>query len=265
MSIDTLVRAQYEEEGELAKLPGIRHGFFTRNGGVSEGIYATLNTGAGSHDDPKHVRENKERVAETIGVSPENLITLFQVHGDRVITVTAPFGGERPEADGLVTATPGLALGILTADCAPVLFADAKNRVIGACHSGWKGAFAGIALKTVEAMEALGAKRDRIHAAIGPCIGAESYEVDKSFYQRFLEQTPQNAPFFRVSKDRAGHYHFNLSGYVRATLQACGVKPVNVLAKDTCFHENDFFSFRRKTLRGEADYGRQISVITLLP
>lgn len=255
--------AIYETEETLAGLSGIKHGFFTRNGGVSEGIYASLNIGAGSNDDPQAIAENKRRVAETMGVTPDHLLTLYQIHSDTVLTVDAPFTGERPQADGMVTTTPGLALGILTADCVPVLLADPVAKVIGACHSGWKGAIADIALRTVEAMEKQGAKRERIVAAIGPCIGQDSYEVDAAFYGRFLEKTSENEHFFIPSVQKPGHFHFDLPGYVQAGLQNCGVAKSNILAKDTCFHENAYFSYRRKTLRGESDYGRQVSVIVI--
>lgn len=255
--------AIYETEQNLAVLSGIRHGFFTRNGGVSEGIYASLNVGAGSEDAPEAVAENKRRVAEAVGVTPERLLTLYQIHSDTVLTVDAPWQGERPQADGMVTATRGLALGILTADCVPVLFADPIAGVVGACHSGWKGAISHIPQKTVEAMEALGAKRTQIVAAIGPCIHQPSYEVDAGFYQRFLDESPENSRFFAPSATKAGHWHFDLPGYVQNGLLNCGVAKTNILAKDTCSQENAFFSYRRKTLRGETDYGRQVSVIVL--
>lgn len=255
--------AIYETEDNLASLPGIRHGFFTRNGGVSEGIYGSLNIGAGSDDAPEAVAENKRRVAAQMGVEPERLLTLYQIHSDIVLTVDSPWPGERPQADGMVTATPGLALGILSADCVPVLFADPVARVIGACHSGWKGAIAHIPEKTVAAMEALGATRANISAAIGPCIGQVSYEVDEGFYQRFLQEKAENARFFIISTLKPGHWHFDLPGYVAEGLRNCGVAKTNILAKDTCSQENAFFSYRRKTLRGENDYGRQVSVIVL--
>lgn len=263
---DILQRATYEQDEMLAGLPGIRHGFFTRHGGVSEGIYASLNVGAGSEDNPAHVAENKRRVAEAMGVAPDRLLSLYQIHSDRVIPVTGPLPpGEKPQGDGLVTATPGLALGILTADCAPVLFADAQARVIGACHAGWKGAVQNIMERTVQAMEALGAKRGNTVATVGPCIAQASYEVGPEFRATFLDAAAGNDRFFTPSDRREGHYHFNLSGYVQETLQECGIAAANVLARDTCFLENDFFSNRRRNLRGEPDYGRQISVIVLEP
>lgn len=263
---DTLQRTTYEQDDKLAALPGIRHGFFTRRGGVSEGIYAGLNIGAGSDDNPMHVAENKKRVAEAMGVTPDRLLTLYQIHSDRVVTVSGSFpSGEKPQGDGLVTATPGLALGILTADCAPVLFADAQARVIGACHAGWKGAVQNIMERTVQAMELLGAARGNIVAAVGPCIGQASYEVGAEFYTTFLNTNAWNDRFFKPSASKEGHYQFDLPGYVRKALQECGIAAANVLARDTCFLENDFFSNRRRNLRGEPDYGRQISVIVLEP
>ncbi|MBM3617653.1 MAG: peptidoglycan editing factor PgeF [Alphaproteobacteria bacterium] len=257
--------AIYETDDSLSALSGIRHGFFTRNGGVSEGIYGSLNIGAGSDDAPDAVAENKRRVAEAMGVSPENLLTLYQIHSDIVLTVDSPFVGERPQADGFVTATPGLALGILTADCAPVLFADADAKVIGACHSGWKGAITDIPLRTVEAMEKLGAKRENITAVIGPCISQPSYEVDAKFRENFVQKDAKNARFFIENTQKNGHFFFDLPGYVKHRLEICGIAKTNILAKDTCSNENAFFSYRRKTLRGEKDYGRQVSVIVLEP
>lgn len=259
-------QAQYMQDAGLAALPKVRHAFFTRNGGVSEGLYATLNVGIGSDDNLTHVQENRRRVAATMGVAPEQLMTLYQVHSARVLTVDAPFAeGERPEADGMVTNVPNLALGILTADCAPVLFADAEARVIGACHAGWKGAFKNIMEATVEAMCELGATRGNITATVGPCIGQDSYEVDQDFFNLFMSEEAANAMFFRKSEVKAGHHHFDLGGYVRHMLERCGIAASNLLAKDTCFAENAFFSNRRRNLRGEADYGRQVSAIMLLP
>lgn len=263
---DILQRVAYEQDGKLAALPGIRHGFFTRHGGVSEGMYASLNVGAGSEDNPAHVIENKRRVAKAMGVAPDRLLSLYQIHSDRVVTVDAPFPpGQKPQGDALVTALPGLALGILTADCAPVLFADAQAKVIGACHAGWKGAVQNIMERTVQSMEALGAKRGNIVAAVGPCIAQISYEVGAEFHATFLNANAANERFFAPSASKEGHYHFDLPGYVRQALQDCGIAAANLLARDTCFLENDFFSNRRRNLRGEPDYGRQVSVIVLEP
>lgn len=259
-------QAEFLQDDGLAQMDGIRHGFFTRNGGVSDGIYATLNVGEGSDDVAENVQENRRRVAAAMDVPVENLLTLYQVHSARVLTVDKPFAaGEKPEADGMVTATPNLALGILTADCAPVLLADPVAGVIGACHAGWKGAFQNIMRETIEAMEALGATRENITAAIGPCIGQESYEVSHDFYNMFMAEEAANALFFEKSTEKAGHHHFDLAVYVRHALERCGIAASNLLAKDTCSAENAFFSNRRRNLRGEADYGRQVSVIMLKP
>jgi polyphenol oxidase len=255
----------YLQDEGLAALKSVRHGFFTRNGGVSEGLYASLNLGAGSDDAPAHVAENTRRVAEAMEVPSSHLATLYQCHSKRVVTLTEPLpAGDKPQADAMVTATPGIALGILTADCAPVLLADAKAGVIGACHAGWKGAIQNIMLETLMAMEALGAQRERIVAAVGPCIGQESYEVSQDFHDAFVAEAVANILFFEQG-EREGHYLFDLPAYVRHTLQLCGVAQANVLAKDTCLLENAFFSNRRRNLRGEADYGRQVSVIVLAP
>lgn len=257
--------AEFLTHESLSALGGIRHGFFTRNGGVSEGLYASLNLGAGSDDKPQDVAENKRRVAEAMGVEPSHLLTLWQCHSRRVLAVDRPFAeGDNREADGFVTATPGLALGILTADCAPVLLADAQAKVVGACHAGWKGAIQNIMLETVEAMEKLGAKRGRITAVVGPCIAQESYEVGKDFHDAFVAEAAANVLFFEPGKAE-GKFLFDLPAYVCHTLQLCGVAASNVLAKDTCNLENAFFSNRRRNLRGESDYGRQVSVIMLEP
>lgn len=259
-------QAEYLQDDGLRRLPGIHHGFFTRNGGVSEGLYATLNVGIGSGDAPEKVLENRRRVATAMHVPPPNLLTLYQIHSARVLTVDAPFAeGERPQADGMVTATPNLALGILSADCAPVLLADPVARVIGACHAGWKGAFGNIMRATVEAMVGLGATPANIHAAIGPCIGQDSYEVDNDFFNLFMAEEAANALFFEKSAEKEGHHHFDLGAYVRHALERCGIAQANLLANDTCSAENAFFSNRRRNLRGEADYGRQVSAIVLQP
>jgi YfiH family protein len=255
--------------GSLA-LPGIAHGFFGREGGVSDGIYASLNCGPGSRDAPEAVTENRRRVAAQLGA--ERIVSLSQVHSPIVHVVDAGWDtAQRPEGDGLVTATPGIALGILTADCAPVLFADDKARVIGAAHAGWKGALGGVLEATLAAMEQLGASRGRIVAAIGPCISQHNYEVGAEFRTRFLEAAPlrlsgQGAPSgnarFFIESERPGHYHFDLEGYVAARLAVAGVA-AEPLSACTYPVENGFFSFRRTTHRGEPDYGREISGIVL--
>ncbi|HEY0266448.1 MAG TPA: peptidoglycan editing factor PgeF [Rhizomicrobium sp.] len=253
------------EAGNL-KRPGIAHGFFGRLGGVSTGLYAALNCGPGSRDEALAVAENRRRVAEALAPDVQ-LVSLSQVHSATVHTLPAWSGGERLEGDGMVTATPGLALGILTADCAPVLLADAKARVIGAAHAGWKGALGskeggGVLEATVAAMQKLGAQKDHIRAAIGPCISQANYEVGWDFRDRFLELGLRNRKFFTVS-DKEGHYRFDLAGYVAHRLAAAGVGSVETLGVCTYPADSGFFSFRRATHAGEPDYGRQISAIVL--
>jgi YfiH family protein len=245
------------EVGNLAA-PGMAHGFFGRQGGVSEGIYASLNCGPGSKDDAAAVAQNRARVREALGA--ETLVTLSQIHS--AIVHAAPLWEARQEGDALVTATPGIALGILTADCAPVLFADRKAGVIGAAHAGWKGAHAGVLEATLAAMEKLGASRAGIAAAIGPCISQADYEVGFDFRDRFLEQGLRMRKFFMAS-DREGHYRFDLEGYAAHRLTAAGVGSVLKAEVSTYPPENGFFSYRRTTHAGEADYGRQISAIVL--
>jgi YfiH family protein len=240
---------------------GVRHGFFGRRGGVSGGIFASLNVGLGSSDDPAAVRENRARTVA--GVAPgATLVTLHQIHSAIVVPVTSGFAdADRPQADALVTATPGLALGILTADCAPILLADAEAGVIGAAHSGWKGALHDIAGATVAAMVALGARRERIVAAIGPCIARASYEVDAGFRERFLVDSAAHDGFF--TRGRADRLQFDLEGFVAMRLAAAGVQKVTALGIDTCADPVRWFSYRRTTHAGEPDYGRQISLIAL--
>lgn len=240
--------------------PGIAHGFFGREGGVSGGIYASLNGGPGSRDEPEAVAENRSRIAEALAPGAA-LISLSQVHSPIVHTLNqAP--PERLEGDAMVTATPGLGLGILTADCAPVLLADSQARVIGAAHAGWKGAHGGVLEATLEAMEKLGADRSRIAAAIGPCISQANYEVGWEFRDRFLELGLRQRKFF-VPSDKEGHYRFDLEDYAANRLTAAGVGRVEKLGVCTYPAENGFFSFRRTTHAGEPDYGRQVSAILL--
>jgi len=250
-------------EAKGLNAPGIAHGFFGREGGVSHGIYASLNCGPGSKDDPGAVAENRRRVADAL--APEvRLISLSQVHSPIVHTLPA-WGnedGRRLEGDGMVTATQGLSLGILTADCAPVLFADAKAGVIGAAHAGWKGALGGVLEATLEAMEKLGASRGRISAAIGPSISQKNYEVGADFRDRFLETGARHQRFF-IPSDREGHFRFDLPGYAADRLTQAGTGSVETLGICTYPAENGFFSFRRTTHAGEPDYGRQISAIVL--
>lgn len=241
----------------------IAHGFFTREGGVSEGLYKGLNCGPGSGDDPSHVAENRRRAVRALAGQDLPLCTLYQVHGREVATVTGPWPDDaRPHADALVTARPGVVLGILTADCGPVLFADPEARVIGAAHAGWKGAFSGVLEATVAAMEALGARRNRIRAALGPTIAAESYEVDSAFRDRFLEAAADYDRFFRPG-ERKDHFMFDLPGFIEARLQALKLGAIGILGQDTYAAPDHFFSYRRATHRGEKDYGRQLSLIAL--
>ncbi len=247
----------------LDGLPGIAHGFFGRAGGVSQGIYASLNCGQGSNDRPEDVAGNRARVARAVGVAPDRLVSVHQVHGREAVTVTAPWI-ERPRADAMVTAVAGLALGVLAADCTPVLFADPEARVIGAAHAGWRGALAGITDATVEAMMALGARPERIRAAIGPTIRGQSYEVGAEFPGPFLAESADNIRFFRPAA-RAGHQMFDLPGYLAARLRRSGLAAVDDLEQDTLTQPERFFSYRRTTLAGETDYGRQLSAIALVP
>jgi YfiH family protein len=247
-------------EAEALKLPGIAHGFFGLEGGVSEGLYASLNCGPGSKDAPDAVAENRRRVAEALGA--RELVSLPQVHSVRVHILPGLDDATRPEGDAMVTATPGLGLGILTADCAPVLLADAEARVIGAAHAGWKGAHAGVLEAALDAMEKLGAARARIAAAVGPCISQQNYEVGWEFRDKFLEQGLRMRKFF-VPGDKEGHYRFDLEGYAAHRLASAGVGSVEKLGVCTYPPENGFFSFRRTTHAGAPDYGRQVSAIVL--
>ena len=246
----------------LSALPGVKHGFFTREGGVSKGLYASLNCGPGSEDDPAAVAENRARVMQALGLPAEALVTLYQIHSPEVVEVTEPWGGERPKADAMVTRRPGLALGILTADCVPVLLADPKARVVGAAHAGWKGALGGVLEATVQAMTALGATADGIRAGIGPAIGQRSYEVGPEFPAPFLAQCEKNADFF-CRGAREGHFHFDIKGYVARRLALAGLREIQCLPCDTCAEEARFFSYRRACLRQEDDYGRDLSAIAL--
>lgn len=254
----------YIEHDDLARKSSTRHGFFTRNGGVSQGIYTSLNAGVGSDDDPQAVAENRARIAQAMGVAEDRLFTLFQCHSATVHVVDQHSrADERQEADGMVTRTPGLALGILTADCAPVLLADDQAEVVGACHAGWKGAISGIVEATLDAMEQLGAQRRHIMAVVGPCIHQASYEVDAGYRATFCEKDAAYAAYFLPSEGKDGHFQFDLPGFVLGRLEFAGVREANWLAKDTYIEENAFFSNRRRNHRGEPDYGRQLSVIAL--
>ncbi|QAY77410.1 peptidoglycan editing factor PgeF [Sphingosinicella sp. BN140058] len=242
-------------------LVAVPHGFLGRRGGVSTGVCAGLNVGLGADDDPQAVRTNRRLAAEAV-MPGAALVTVHQVHSaDAVHAVAAWPDDARPHADALVADRPGLVLGILTADCAPVLFADAQAGVIGAAHAGWKGALTGVVDATVAAMERLGADRSRIAAAVGPCIARKSYEVDESFLRRFAAAAPENERFFSLG--RAGHHQFDLEGFVVARLAAAGLSRIEALGQDTYSQPDSFYSYRRATHREEPTYGRQISLIAL--
>jgi YfiH family protein len=246
---------------ENAEKFGIRHGFFTRIGGVSSGIYSGLNIGTGSSDDQELVRENRRRVAAWMGVPAGALLTAHQIHSPDAIIVREPFAGDRPKADAVVTDRPGIAVGASSADCGPVLFADAAARVVAAAHAGWKGAFTGVLESTISAMESLGARRDSIVAVLGPSISQENYEVGPEFVARFVEADADNARYFAPS-GKAGHAKFDLNLYTVDRLRRAGVNGAQ-LGRCTYAEEDLFYSYRRATHRGEPDYGRQISAIVL--
>ena len=247
----------------LSKLAGIRHGFFDRTGGVSQGLYATLNGGVGSDDVPENVAQNRARMARALGVAADRLITPNQIHSPEVATVDAPWTPDnRPRADALVTRTPALAIGVSTADCGPLLFADAEARVIGAAHAGWRGAFTGVIEATVAAMEKLGADRGRIAVALGPVISQPNYEVGAEFVDRFVAADAGNAGFFAPSK-RPGHAMFDLNGYIAARVEGAGIRHFEDLRLCTYADPARFYSFRRTTHLSEPDYGRHINAITL--
>ena len=249
--------------GTLNALDGVRHGFFTRKGGVSGGIYASNNCGFGSGDDPDAVATNRARTAARIDVAPERLVTLHQIHSATAIEVDAPWPREaNPRADAMATREPGIALGVLGADCVPVLLADAEARVVGAAHAGWKGALAGVVEAAIAAMVRLGARVDRIAAGIGPAIAQRSYEVGPEFPAPFLARNPSDATFFCPAQN-PGRFLFDLKGYVAARLDEAGVRHAGMLPHDTCAEERLFFSYRRATKRGERDYGRLLSAIAL--
>lgn len=246
-------------------LPRIRHGFFTREGGVSEGIYAGLNCGPGSGDNTAHIQENRARVSAYFGQEPAQLVTLYQAHTNEAVIVHAPFDGIPPQADALVTATPGLVLGILTADCGPLLLADTQAGVIGAAHAGWKGAFSGIIEATVKAMLSLGARKDHIVSALGPCIAQRSYEVGPEFVARFEAEHGLEAHRFFSPSVIGDKALFDLKQYIRFRLQHLVSHTLNIIDCDTCTDSERFYSYRRATLKGEPSYGRLISCIMLEP
>jgi polyphenol oxidase len=246
----------------LSSIPGLRHAFFSRDGGVSDGIYARLNGGLGSHDDPAHVAENRRRMAERMGVAPSHLIGAHQIHSPDAVVATGPWQGtERPKADAIVTQNEGLAISITTADCGPILFVDPKARVIGAAHAGWKGALTGVLESTIDAMEKLGADRSRMVAAIGPLIRQPSYEVGREFVERFIEADAENALFF-LPGERDGHSMFDLAGFIRMRLENAGVLMIDDLGVDT-YSDERCYSYRRSVHRKEPDYGRHVHAIAL--
>ncbi len=247
----------------LTARAGIRHGFLTREGGVSEGIFEGLNCGPGSSDNPDSVVENRRRAAARLGLDGGDMVTLHQIHSADVVEVTQPWAADqRPRADAMVSRTPGLALGILTADCVPVLFADAAAGVVGAAHAGWKGALGGVVAATIDAMERLGARRGAIAAAVGPCIRQQSYEVGPELRDAFVAHDPGDAAYF-IASAREGRFMFDLAGLVGARARGEGLAEVEDVACDTYAEERLFYSYRRATHRAEPDYGRGISLIAL--
>lgn len=241
----------------------IRHAFYTRRGGVSHGIYRSLNCGLGSGDARKSVTANRARTMAALDCEPEALFTCNQIHSAFVHVIDSDERpDEPPRADGMVTTQKNVALGVLTADCAPLLFSDPEDGIIGACHAGWRGALNGVIEATVEAMIELGARADNIQAAVGPCIGVNSYEVGPEFPQPFLEQDKNNAAYFSAGK-RDGHFQFDLSNYCASRLSRLRLAEIYRLDCDTCRDEPNFFSYRRSRLRTEPDYGRQLSTIVI--
>ena len=256
-------RPDFLESAALSTIGSIRHGFFGRRGGVSTGRYDSLNCGYGSDDDREAVRENRRRVAAALDADAADIVTAYQIHGTDVVEVTEPWQtGARPRADAMIATRPNLPLGILSADCAPVLFADPAAGVIGACHAGWRGALAGVTSATVAAMAAKGARRDRIRAAIGPCIGQQSYEVGPEFPAPFLKQSRAHERFFRPA-ERDGHFLFDLPGYLETRLRDLGLAAVETAARDTYAEEESYFSYRRACHEDGGDYGRNVSVICM--
>jgi YfiH family protein len=246
----------------LSAIPGLRHAFFTREGGVSDGIYANLNGGLGSNDEPANIAENRRRMAEQIGVSPENFLSVHQVHSPDAVVADGPWpSASRPRADAIVTRTEGLAIGVTAADCGPILFADPAARVIGAAHAGWMGALTGILESTISAMEKLGANRNGMVAAIGPLIRQHSYEVGGEFVERFIQADAEHALFF-IPAAREGHSMFDLAGFIRMRLENAGVLMIDDTGIDT-YSDERFFSYRRSVHRKEPDYGRHVHAIAL--
>ncbi len=251
-------------QSDLLKAAGITHGFFTRRGGVSQGVYDSLNGGVGSKDDPARVNENRRRMAEALGIVGDHLLVPFQVHSAIALQVDAPFAQEeRPKCDGLVTTTRGLGLGVTGADCGIILFADAERQIIGAAHAGWKGALTGVLEATIDAMEKKGARREAISAALGPTIGGNSYEVGAEFFARFLDAAQDYAQFFKPST-RVGHFMFDLPRFIGARVKNAGIGRFESCGIDTYTDEARCFSYRRSVHRNEPDYGRLIAAIALI-
>jgi YfiH family protein len=246
----------------LSALGGIRHAFFTREGGVSEGVHASLNAGIGSGDDPAKVAENRARMAKAMGVTSERFLTAYQIHSPDVVVAETPWPtNARPRADAIVTRQPGLAIGVSTADCGPVLFADPQARVIGAVHAGWRGALSGVLEAAIAAMERLGAARGRLVVAIGPMISQRNYEVGNEVVEQFTRADAENARFFAAG--HPGHAQFDLPGFIASRLARAGIQPVEDLGLCTYADPRLFFSFRRATHRTEPDYGRHVNAIAL--
>ena len=250
-------------KADTLSLPGIRHAFFTREGGVSGGLYESLNGGVGSHDSASDVTENRARMAASLGVAPHRFLTAYQMHSPHVVVAEAPWTSEaRPHADAIVTRMPELAIGVTTADCGPILFAEPNARVVGAAHAGWRGALAGVAEATITAMEQLGAARAQIRAALGPMIRQDNYEVGRDLIERFAVEDPAGTPFF-VPASRPAHALFDLGGYIAARLRRAGVSHIEDLGLCTYADPALFYSYRRATHRAEDDYGRHINAIAL--
>jgi YfiH family protein len=251
-------------QADCLAVDGVAHGFFTRLGGVSDGIYASLNCGPGSRDDDANIAENRARVANILGTAPDKLLTVYQKHTNNAVVAEKPWAKTKiPEADAIVTNVPGLAIGVLTADCAPVLLCDSEARVIGAAHAGWRGSLCGIVEATLKAMQKLGAKPERMSAAIGPAISQGAYEVGQDYQERFMAEEPESTSFFVVDEG-SGEPHFDLTGYVAERLGRGGLAEVVDLGLCTYYDETRLFSYRRSQHHGEEDYGRQISAILLV-
>lgn len=251
-------------EARTLALDGIRHGFFTRHGGVSGGLYASLNGGVGSNDDRAHVAENRARMAAAVGVEPSRFLTCYQIHSPNVVIAEAPWMPEnRPRADAIVTRMRALAVGVSTADCGPVLLADPRAHVIGAAHAGWRGALAGVIEAAVDAMERLGAARNQIRAVIGPMIRQPNYEVGADLIARFAAEDPASNRFFAPAM-RPGHAMFDLAGYIGSRLTRAGIRQFEDVGLCTYADAKRFFSFRRSTHRAEDDYGRHVNAIALI-